>query len=538
MMSDEVNRLIKKRLKNLKPMLYQAIAPTIVATLIFFLTYYFLGAENTVLDPIVTLAFLRFRTMQYRYESMIRTFAVFFAMALVSYFAVMNLPLCIILNAAALFWIAYVHIDEYHPDNYFPAGMALIFFQVSPATNPLELGNRMLALLGAFVIVLVCIFILTKIRRRTDPLPEYIREGFENCRRQLDLCEAYQNAAGGDPSASETESYKELSVLRQELVEINKKCSDVIYAYNRASIRPKGKTNWYCRFILCFQVINYLTMYFKEEQNLAEAKKLYRDFLELFETAKPKADYRRLHLRLRKPDIRSFRLRFALRQMITLTPCLAFALISGIPNIYWVVISVFFMMIPFTNHTLERIRQRVLGTVGGVLVCLLLFTIFDGFAARVVIMVIANFCLYGSTGYAFTVAYITCAAMALPTLNDPMHMMLLYRVLYTLVGAGIALLANLFIFPIRLQRQIEYVSEMIEGLHREMTENSTLDRSADSKSERAVDQLVLRSFLLINRLETMCDALPLDELTFEYRSFEKKHMFIMEQYLTRQFLKN
>ena len=70
-----------------------------------------------------------------------------------------------------------------------------------------------------------------------------------------------------------------------------------------------------------------------------------------------------MHFRLRRPDLRSFRLRFALRQVITVTPCLIFAWVSQLPNIYWLVISVFFMMIPFTDHTMSRVRQRVGGTL-------------------------------------------------------------------------------------------------------------------------------------------------------------------------------
>ncbi len=51
----EVNTLIRERLRQLKPSVKQAIAPTILATLIFFLMYFFFGSENTMIGPIVTL---------------------------------------------------------------------------------------------------------------------------------------------------------------------------------------------------------------------------------------------------------------------------------------------------------------------------------------------------------------------------------------------------------------------------------------------------------------------------------------------------
>lgn len=40
-----------------------AIAPTIVATIIFFITYFFFGMENTMIGPFATLSFLRYRNM-------------------------------------------------------------------------------------------------------------------------------------------------------------------------------------------------------------------------------------------------------------------------------------------------------------------------------------------------------------------------------------------------------------------------------------------------------------------------------------------
>ena len=74
------------------------------------------------IGPFATLSFLRCRNMCNHYECLIRNFSVYMIMAVLSFLAVLNLPLCIIVNAIALFWIACLLIDEYNPNNYFPAG--------------------------------------------------------------------------------------------------------------------------------------------------------------------------------------------------------------------------------------------------------------------------------------------------------------------------------------------------------------------------------------------------------------------------------
>lgn len=178
----------------------------------------------------------------------------------------------------------------------------------------------------------------------------------------------------------------------------------------RATLRLKGKTNWYCRFVLVFQIINYLTDHAQEDNNQQTARGIYEKFYAQFQEIEPATDYRRLNFRIRKPDIRNLRFRFALRQVFVLTPCLVLAYLWQTDNIYWLVISVFFMMIPFTEYTMQRVRQRVFGTMAGIVLSFILFTIFPDFTSRVVIMTVANFLIYAADGYGPTVAFITCSA--------------------------------------------------------------------------------------------------------------------------------
>lgn len=529
---------ISENIKSLKVTVRKAVAPTIVATLIFFMTYFFFGTENTMIGPFATLSFLRYRTMHNHYECMIKNFAIYIAMAVLSYFAVMNLPLCIIINALALFWIADLLIDEYNPANYFPAGMALIFFQIAPVSTPAALANRIAALLATFVLVFLFVFILSRMNPNKDPLPGYLKQGFENCRSQISLCRLFHST--GEDCSSDTfneQSLSDLDALHHNLCEINKKCSGEIYSYNRATLRQKGRTNWYCHFILVFQIINYLTLNHQQTDNLTKAEVLYHDYRNEFESVTPSLNYRRLNFRIRCPDIRSFRLRFALRQLITVTPCLIFAWASHLPNVYWLVISVFFMMIPFTDHTMQRVRQRVLGTIAGILICLGLFYIFPGFPARVIIMTAANFLIYGANGYGPTVAYITCSALALQTMNASVLAVLLQRLLYTLIGAVIALAANKWIFPIRIKKQISYLMEMIRSICSELTDLNRKTIPGDGRRRKEIDQRIVKSYLLTKRLESLYETLPPSGQTIDYKQFEKEHMTFMAEYLSRYLIR-
>lgn len=506
----------------MKTVLGKALAPTAIVTVIFFVTYRFFGAENTMIAPFATLSFLTYRSMCNHYEAMIKNFAIYIAMAVLASFAVMGPVLCTAVNALALFWIACLLIDEYNPTNYFPAGMALIFFQISPARTPHALAVRIGALLATMAITFVFVLILSKTQKKRT-LRSLLMEGFDNCQKQIDACEK------GDEET--------LRSLHWELRNISMQCSGEIYAYNRSSIFIKGKTNWYCRFILAFQIINYLLINHAQDDNLEKARNYYQNFRRLLTDCEPEADYRRLRFRNHRPDIHNFRLRFALRQVIVVTPCLLIAYLSDAPNIYWLAVSVFFMMIPYTDNTLRRVRQRVFGTIGGIMICLVLFTIFHNFPARVIIMTLANFMIYGTSSYGLTVMYITCSALAIQTIDAVITAVLAQRLIYTLIGGATALAANRLVFPIRARNQCFYLMQLLNQIREELRDIHENTCMSDGERKRQTDQRIIKSYLLSKRLETLQETLP-EKDSIDYLEYEKRHMTFLARYLEQHMGKN
>ena len=142
----------------------KAWAPTVVVTAIFLIEYFFFGMGNTMIAPFAALTFLRVHQMKQDFSCLAKNFGVYIIMACLASVALVNVWLCIIVNAVALFWIAYLLIDEFAPNNYFTAGMALIFFQISPVTldSPkgllMRIGNKLLQrnLLQKLEKIMVC----------------------------------------------------------------------------------------------------------------------------------------------------------------------------------------------------------------------------------------------------------------------------------------------------------------------------------------------------------------------------------------------
>ena len=85
-------------------------------------------------------------------------------------------------------------------------------------------------------------------------------------------------------------------------------------------------------------------------------------------------------------------------------------------------------------------------------------------------MTAANFLIYAADGYGPTVAFITCSALALQSIDSNIPVVLTQRLIYTLLGGGIALLSNRYIFPVRLQKQMQYLFELLRTLREQLAE--------------------------------------------------------------------
>ena len=428
-------------------------APTIIVTGIFFLNYFCFGPANASIGPVLALLFNKYRNRAGRYECLIWDFLVCEVLALCAYAASLNIALNIIVNALVFFWIACFYINDYSPANHFPIGIAYIFFQISPAETLGALGTRALALVVSFSLLMAFLIVYTLIFTDRPSHLKLFKEGFKDCERLLEL---------------KKEDAEERKKIQDGLQKISVRCCKDIWEFNRSVIRPRNKANYYCRYIVFFIMFICLTEDPENADDYERAKKMYERYKYDFESLKPKAVYKRLKFRLEPLGIHNFRVRFALREAIVLVPCIAFAKLSGFENVYWMVLCAFFLVTPYSDLSADKVRRRVIGTIVGVVVCQIAFPLLPTFMGRAVFMTVANFFSYFGGGYDFAVICITCAVTALSEINGAVSTMLLQRLIYNLIGAAIAVLANKFIFTIHTVNNLEYASEYADRLLEEI----------------------------------------------------------------------
>lgn len=497
--------------------LKDAIAPTLVVTGIFFLNYFFFGLENTVIGPCIALSYLYFSKISNRMASIAKTFLVYIAVAVFAWLAGMNLSLCIAVNIGVFFWIAFVLMDEYHPENYYTPGIAFLMFQLSPVTGN-GIMTRCTALALSFCLAFLIMGIMSFFFQK-KLVQEYVEDGLNIGEKLLD---AYEQRDSG-----------QVADLQQKLRQISEIISDEIYQYNYAAFGNEHRVNWYCRFVALFQVFINLTNDTNIEEKAPIMRNMLRNFRELLNRNTDFGERKLLTFKRYRPDLQSFRLRFALRMVIIMTPCIIFAYLCPYGNGYWLSVSVYFMLVPLYEQSGSRIRGRLFGTLAGTLICLVLYTIFPEQNQHIAIMTVANLLINSSTSYTATVAYLTCAVLALNITTQNLLFTLGERLVYTVCGALLTVIASRYVFPIRMKPEAEHLKQKLAEIQTELAIVQSASQPHADETHRLNDQLLIRSYLLGRRLREYQHTLAEDSTNL--LELLEEHMKNVSCYFTYHF---
>ena len=160
-------------------------------------------------------------------------------------------------------------------------------------------------------------------------------------------------------------------------------------------------------------------------------------------------DYR-FNILLQHFSLKSPMLRHALR----LTSAIVFGFLLGslldIKNAYWIVLTIVVIMRPNYGLTKERSKNRIIGTIIGAIIATSIILITKNTTVYMVLAVISLTFAFSliQQSYKAGAAFITLHIVFVYALIDPNAFLVVqYRVIDTVIGAIIAVLANYLLFP-------------------------------------------------------------------------------------------
>ena len=172
----------------------------------------------------------------------------------------------------------------------------------------------------------------------------------------------------------------------------------------------------------------------------------------------------------------------------------------SLPKGYWLPMTVFILALPFYEDSKARVYARFRGTILGVIVAFLLFSVFKGQEMHFVIILVTTFFMYAFKDYATMSIYVTCYALAITTISMSDGEAVILRLLYTGIAAIVVLFANKFILPNKNHVELINMVKRLIDLDKVMITKvrEALEKDFD---EMELRRIIYSSYLISGRIQ-------------------------------------
>lgn len=500
---------------------FMAALPIILFFLfLFYSTILLFGISYSILVSVVTILF----KVNYRKSFTVRQLMVLvgtqFLMALLSFFASLSLPLCILLNLIVPFLLVFLQTSQFNQLGYFANAMCFVFLQLRPVGRE-GLALQMAALAYGLAVLTIVLFFCSLRNKKNDhfsPAKRGLLLLADALRAQIEP-KAHATEQGKPSDSPASGQAEPIFPILQGLYGEAYKSRGLTYV-----VSPRGKIQY--MFALLFQravyfltnpyqasmlsdpnrhdLLERLAQYmetagtdgFEQEELVRTGSELLaeveecdeipcifiQNFLRLFllildnirqDGGKQSShgwklpSYRRPLKKLFgqiKAD--TFETRFALRLSAVLTIGFAYSMISQANHGYWLVLNAFLLLRPMYEESATRIKTRFIGTLAGCLILQLLLPLFHGTGWHFLLATFMAVGLYMETAGTWQQAlFSTCFALTLTTLALPQMLAAELRILYVVSAMVLVLLVNRFVFPTHQKGQFRHNLYQLFHIH-------------------------------------------------------------------------
>ncbi|WP_194190125.1 FUSC family protein [Clostridium chrysemydis] len=151
----------------------------------------------------------------------------------------------------------------------------------------------------------------------------------------------------------------------------------------------------------------------------------------------------------------NIRFNFALRIGLTLTLTLFLSNIVSFYKFLWTSITIMSVMQPYYEDTLVKGKERALSNIIGILIILILLTLFQNKIFTIFILIISLFLAYGFKEYNKLSFFTAISSLSIASLNTNLKLITVNRLIFVILGIVIVYISNKFLFPYNLFKGIK-----------------------------------------------------------------------------------
>ncbi|SHF03476.1 FUSC family protein [Clostridium fallax] len=227
-----------------------------------------------------------------------------------------------------------------------------------------------------------------------------------------------------------------------------------------------------------YEIVESINYFKKDMKKLLDLDKKNRNYIEKEKIVPQK--FKKIFIHKKNLNIDSIKLSYAIRLgiagAITSFIVCYFKLSEG----RWLVYTIFSLIQPYSEMSKRRSKERVEGTLIGILIVFISFALIKNTNLRFLIVLLAGYLNPFAVGYKNLIICVTVSAVASVSISGNTTKFALSRIIFVILGAIISLLINKYVFPYEIKDGNKYlvktyndiIKELFYDVHSNMCENS------------------------------------------------------------------
>ena len=221
--------------------------------------------------------------------------------------------------------------------------------------------------------------------------------------------------------------------------------------------------------------------------------------------------YRNTYQYLKDINRHSARFTFAMRLGITIAIAAFIIQYFNIHEGRWMLFTIFSVTQPYYETAKYRFKERVIGTVWGAAIFILLFSIFHETTIRSFLIFVVGYLNGYAVKYRNVVLTVTISALGTAALTGDPTILSIRRIMLVLFGIGIGMLANRLLFPHTLEHGTRDLMKNYQQVSKELLSEVSA-YLAQGNNAHTINHLFAVSSLMEERILLNNQMLHLEEM--------------------------
>ena len=243
--------------------------------------------------------------------------------------------------------------------------------------------------------------------------------------------------------------------------------------------------------------------------------------------------YRNAYQFLKDMNRYSARFTFALRLGITIAAAAFIVDYFNIKDGRWVLFTIFSVTQPYYETAKFRFKERVIGTLMGGAIFLVLFSIFHDMTIRSFLVLLVGYLNGFAVKYRNVVLTVTISALGTAALIGDPTVLTMRRIVLVLIGIGMGMIANRYLLPYTLEKGTRDLMKSYKQVSQELLREAGTYLKHRNNAH-TINDLFALSTLIEERIISNNQMLQLEEMDDFLSAQRRLNHAIYEMFLRMQ----